>query len=334
MSYIFSIIIPTVKYSIYLDEAIKSCLDADVEAYIVVCVNNKSFNGFENSIYFNSSYVKWECFGEATVPMQDSWNKAIDLIDANWIFILSDDDIIHKKFLGGIDLNKLDYHSLYTTSVEIINKNGEFIRTSNELEKNIYLGNEIIQLFFNNKLHHHLSLFVFHKKLFDLCGGYEFTGYPNGYYLDTVLHGKMMANCNAMIVSELPVFSRREFADQASAKFYFDNVNEYFYIIVEALFCDKKFKDLAVIKYKTKKLFYRKMIQDRFFTEWSKLNKNIFNNSYRRKIIFLYKYLFFWKAGAFFKMTSFFYVFLFPLKELLPKSLLFHIKKYLGNMIA
>ncbi len=329
-----SIVIPTVNYSEYLDIAIESCLSLNFEKEIVISVNNLNYDKYKKSCYFNDSRLEWRCIGKKIVPMYESLNYAVSYASKDWVFILSDDDFLHNNFLKGINLEDLDETFLYSTTVNSVNKNGDVIQGASPLKKNEYIDGEIINLFFSNMIHNHLSLFVFNKKNFNKCGKFVFTGYPNSYYLDTVLHGKFMANSSKMIVSREVVVSRRMFSEQASAKFYFDNVNEYFYTIVETLFSDEKFKNLAITKYKTKHIFHRKMIRDRFFIEWSKLNKIIYNDSWWNKIIFFYKYLFFWNAGFFFKLTSFFYILLFPLKKYLSKSVLNNMKKYLGKIIV
>lgn len=333
-NYILSIVIPTVEYSLYFEKTLQSCFNLKLayEFEIVVSVNNRSYGEFSNSRYFNNAKITWNCIERETIPMADSINEAIKLSTGEWIFILSDDDIILPNFLQNIDLLELSNKSLYATRINIINEDDDLIRENKSYDSKIYNQDEALELFFQNKIHNHISLLVFHKSLLIQIGGFKLMGYPNGYYIDTVFHGKALANCDFLYTSENIVFSRRESSTQGSSKFYFDKeVNNYFKIIVNDFFNNKNFREKALKKYKRKECFYRRMIQNRFYTEWTKLNKPIYNKSLTKKIIFFYKYLLYWNTGTFFKLYSFVYILRFEILKRLPQSIKNKLKKLLGR---
>ncbi|MCJ8294569.1 MAG: glycosyltransferase family 2 protein [Oceanospirillaceae bacterium] len=329
---LFSVIIPTVKFNKYLDEAIQSCFDSGVQATIVVWVNNCSYSGFEQSDFYKSSNVQWMCIGKNTVPMFESWNAAIANTKSEWCFLLSDDDLLIKGFLEGVDLERLNKRTLYASTINIINEDSEYLRGSIQLPKSNYESNEAIELYFKNRFHHHLSLFVFSREMFNICGGFVFTGYPNGYYLDTVFHGKLLAECDGMIVAHKPVFSRREFIQQASAGFYFSDVSEYFDIICLRLFENEKFKIQAVKRFGSITRYKKDLMQHRFYTEWYKLNNNVFNTSFKDKVSFFKNVFWGWELGGVFKIKSVFRLLFISVKSTLPEGVLLKCRRCLKSL--
>lgn len=333
-SCILSIVVPTVKYSSYFDETINSCLNLKLpyKFEIVVSVNNKDFSDFKNSIYFKNDKIIWKCLRKNTIPMADSINQAIEYSKGEWIFVLSDDDLILEDFLAEIDLLTLSKQSLYATRINIIDDKGNVIRENKQYTKKVYSTQEAVELFMKNQIHNHISLLVFHTSLLKRIGKFKLMGYPNGYYIDTVFHGKALANCDYLYTADKIVFSRRESSTQGSAKFYFDKeVNDYFNVIVDTLFEDANFKIEALKRYGTKKAFYKRMIENRFYTEWSKLNKSIYNKSFKKELEFLYKHMIYWNTGIVFKFHSIFYVFKYELIKHLPQSVKNRLKKLLGR---
>ena len=327
-----SIIIPTYKFNNYLDKAIQSCLELDyIEPNIFVNINSDS-KDFEQSLYWNNDKVKWRYKDIPTNKMYESWNDAIDNSYGEWIFLLSDDDILHNNFCKDIDINKFSPDSIYITRINIIDENSNFMSENKCYLQKEFTKEEILNSFFQNKIHNHLSLMLFSRKLYEKIGKFSFAGYPNGYYLDTVFHGKAFANCDLVYAAEEIVFSRRESSFQESAKFYFDKeVNDYFNIIVDAYFEDENFKKEALKRYGSRKAFYKKMIQDRFYTEWSKLNKPVYNKSFKKKIEFLYKHMRYWNTGIGFKIYSFLYLFIFKAIQMMPLTTKNKIKNLLGK---
>jgi len=299
---------------------------------IIVSVNNNSFGEFTKSKYFNTELIQWKCLHQEVVSMSDSINSAIKFSTCDWLFILSDDDCINKYFLKDIDLPNMCPYSLYATKINFIDENGRVFRENKGYPRKVYNGEETLDLFFLNKFHNHISLLVFSRKLLDAVGPFEIQGYPNGYYMDVVFHGKAFAACNCVYTSNNTNFSRRESSIQASAKFYFgEEVNDYFEIIVNNLFSNEKFNRAAIKRGFSKKKYYKKLIQERFQSEWSKLNRLAYNTSNYKKLEFLYKYLSYWKTGKIFKVFSFLHLLKFYIKLLLPQRLKNKIKLLLYN---
>lgn len=299
-----SIVIPTLFYNKYLDEAIESCFEAKyIEPDVYVNMNTKS-EGFQKSKYWNSPKVRWRNNEKTNSSMYENVNDAIIHCKGDWLFVLSDDDIILPHFLKGVDLSTLGYNDLYLTRIDIINETGKVIRISKPLLKNMYNSREILDLFFSDQIQHHLSFLVFSRAMYEKVGGFPRNiGYPNGYYGDTIFHGKSFANCNFCYTASEVVFSRRETSTQGSAKFYFDNVNDYFGLITDEFFSDKKFRDAAIMKYRNKREFCRNLMRQRFRVEYYKLSNSTFNKSWLKKIEFFYKQLF-WDTGVLFKILT------------------------------
>ena len=319
-SFSLSIIIPTVRYSKYLDQAIQSCLkiERNLDLEIVVSVNNLSFDGYENSKYFNHSDVLWKCVESETQPMEKSWELAIGYSSNDWIFLLSDDDVIGSGFLSDIDFDKLTEDSLYLTRTQIIDENNIIKGSCFSPTKNFYHKSEILELFFNHKIQDHLSLMVFHKNLYQKIKGFCFAGYPTGLYIDTIFHGKAFANCDQVFIAKDNVFYRRESSTQQSSKFYSDSrVNEFFEVITKAFLKDPVFKKIAISKFKTEKIFTQYLIKHRFFVEWGKLHNPVYKKRIIDKLIFYRQFLVFWDAPNVFKIISLIYIFLYPFKTFL-----------------
>lgn len=325
-----SIVIPTVNYNEYIDRTIDSCLNLDyIKLEIIVSINNINVEGFKRSKHFENPKIRWECINKKTVPMHESVNNAISYASNEWLFILSDDDILVNGIFKEIDLNTFSTSTLYSTRINIIDENDAVVRENSKPKKEILTSLEAFELYFNNKIHHHISLFLFHKSMYRKVKKIVFAGYPNGYYIDTIFHGKLIANCDQIIMAQNIVFSRRESSTQGSAKFYFDqDVNDYFKIIVDELFKDEKFKHEALRRYGSKEKFYRKMIQDRFYTEWTKLHNPVYKQPFSKKLELLYNHILYWNTGKKFKFFSVVYILLFGTKKIIPQSLRENIKNF------
>jgi hypothetical protein len=315
-----SIIIPTVRYSKYLDQAIESCfkIERKVDFEVIVSVNNQSFDGYENSRYFRHSDVQWICIESETQPMEKSWNFAIDFVSKDWIFLLSDDDVIGSGFLSDIDFDKLTESSLYLTRSQIIDENNIIKGSCFSPSKTFYQKREILELFFNHKIQDHLSLMVFNKNLYQKIKGFSFAGYPTGLYIDTIFHGKAFANCDQVFIAKDIVFYRRESSTQQSSKFYSDSrVNEFFEVITKAFLKDLEFRKIALSKFKSENKFKHYLIKHRFFVEWGKLHNPVYKKRISDKIKIYRKFLMFWDVPNVFKIISFMYILIYPFKKLL-----------------
>jgi len=303
-----SIVIPTVKYTNYLDEAINSCFNIkDIDLKIFVNINSEK-NFFLKSKFWDDKRVTWNRTSKYFPLMLDSINSAVKNSEGEWLFILSDDDIIKKDFLQNVDRNSFTQKTLYATRIDIIDSSNNVLRTNNKYKKYKYLPKEMLDIYFNNKLQNHLSLFVFHRALFEKVNGFVQTGYPNGYFIDTVFHGKIIANSNLIYASRKVVFSRRETESQESAKFYYDNnINKYFDLITNNLFEDVEFKSQALERFSTRNDYKSKLLEYRYFTELSKLTNIIFNKSFLKLFNFQITFLRCWNVTYIFKMKSLFY---------------------------
>lgn len=253
--------------------------------------------------------------------MEKSWNFAIDFASNDWIFLLSDDDVIGSGFLGDINFDKLNENSLYLTRTQIINEDNITSGKCFSPSKNFYQKNEILELFLNHKIQDHLSLMVFHRNLYKNIKGFSFGGYPTGLYIDTIFHGIAFANCDQVFIAKETVFYRRESSTQQSSKFYSDSqVNEFFEIITKAFLKDPAFKNKALSMFKTEKIFMQFLLKYRFFVDWGKLHNPVYKKSISDKIKFYRNFLVFWDVPNIFKMISFAYILLYPFNKLLSSN--------------
>jgi glycosyltransferase involved in cell wall biosynthesis len=312
-----SIIIPTVRISKYLDQAIESCfkIKRNIDLEIIVSVNNQSLDGYENSRYFNHSDVQWMCIETDTQPMEKSWNFAIDFASKDWIFLLSDDDVIGSGFLSDIDFDKLTEISLYLTRSQIIDENNIIKGSCFSPSKYFYHRCEILELFFKHKIQDHLSLMVFHKKLYKKIKGFSYAGYPSGLYIDTIFHGKAFANCDQVFIAKEIVFYRRESSTQQSSKFYSDSkVNDYFDVISNSFVQDHNFDEQVKKRFKTVKSFREYLMKFRFFVEWRKLHNPIYQKNFKQKSRFFINYFKNWQLPLSFKLLSVLFIFIYTIK--------------------
>lgn len=261
--------------------------------------------------------------------MEKSWNFAIDFVSKDWIFLLSDDDVIGRGFLSDIDFDKLTESSLYLTRSMIIDENNIIKGRCLSPPQNFYQKGEIVDLFFNHKIQDHLSLMVFNKNLYKKIKGFNFSGYPNGLFIDTIFHGKAFANCDNVFIANKSVFSRRESSTQQSSKFYSDSrINEFFEVITKAFLKDLEFRKIALYKFKSENKFKLYLIKYRFFVEWGKLHNPIYKKKINDKFNLYLNFLVFWDVPITFKVISLIYIILYPLKKysLVKSSLIRNIR--------
>ncbi|MDB3957853.1 hypothetical protein N9408_02970 [Opitutales bacterium] len=253
--------------------------------------------------------------------MEKSWELAVGYSSNNWIFLLSDDDIIGKEFLSDINFDQLTEDSLYLTRSNIIDESNISKGMCLSPPNHLYEKQKILELFFNHKIQEHLSLMVFHRKIYKKTNGFTFAGYPTGLYIDTIFHGKAFANCDKVFVAKGTVFSRRESSTQQSSKFYSDSrVNEYFDIITKAFMQDPEFCKAVLMRFRSEKRYKEYLIKFRFFVEWDKLHNLIYNKDCIYKTKFLINYFLYWRLSLNFKIFCFIYVFLYPFKKYLGKN--------------
>ncbi|QNI83329.1 nucleotide-diphospho-sugar transferase [Synechococcus sp. RS9907] len=275
-----SIVIPTVRYMPSLDEAIRSVFDnVTVDFTINVSVNNQSLDSFLSSRYIDHCDVNWLCTNAQTVPIWDSFNIAVESAGSEWIYILSDDDLILPGFLKGVDLKKKDSGYLYAT--KIIVEDHMCRRESCSPSQEQLNNNNPLDLFFAKQVfHNHISLFVFNIKMFHDVGGFQRRGYPNGYFVDTVFHSHLLANSTHVEVSDGPVFLRKQTSNQGSAKFYLNRiVNSYIHEVVEGFWSNDKCREYLRFVYGNQRIHRKHLFYQRFGTEISKLNNRVYNQS-------------------------------------------------------
>ena len=299
-----SILIPTVQYNQYLDLAIESCFKAKyITPKIFVNINSYS-KEFKNSRYWNDNRISWRQATKPGVSMYENVNDAIFHSYGEWLFVLSDDDIIKENFMKGINLENENTNFLYCVNqIEIIDENGNKIHeNSRYIEGETYTNDEIMPFFFQEYIRHHISAICFSRTLTTKLNYFSSNcGYPNGYYGDYIFFGKAFANCEKVFMSNEIVFSRRETSTQGSAKFYFKDINSYFNIIVNDLCSNKEFNKYVKLYYGNKHIYKIEMMKHRATIEWTKLQNKTYNTSKIKFFKFLYYLITKWEVPIPFK---------------------------------
>jgi len=303
-----TIVIPTIKYTSYLDEAIASCFNVQNIGYDIFVSINSVSDDFRHSKFWNDERVKWSRTKQYFPSMVDSLNSAIKNSNGEWLFILPDDDLLQKGFLENVNRSLFTKKTLYATRINIIDVNNNILSVNDKYSMIKYKSHEMLDLFFKNQIQNHLGLFVFHKEMFDRVGCFKETGYKYGFYIDYVFHGKVIANADAIYTSNNIAFSRRENENQATAKFEIGkSVNDYFTIISDELFSDVNFRKHAGAIYKNKRIYKESLLKYRFFTEMSKLTNPTFNKEISKLIMLELVFLTSWNVTFLFKIRSLFY---------------------------
>jgi hypothetical protein len=175
--------------------------------------------------------------------------------------------------------------------------------------------------------HNHVSLFIFNKIIFDKIGGFKKSGYPNGFYFDTIFHAHLMCNSNNIYESHLPVIERNESMLQTSAKFYLNNsVRKYMLIIIESLWSDYNCKKECLKIFRKKSTQLDAMLTKRMHTELYKINKSMFSFNIFEKIHLYYKIFIFTFNSNDIRIINKYKIFYLNLKFFIKN--IFHAKKF------
>ena len=220
---ILSVVVPTIKYTNLLDETIESALALRCSSLEIVVNCNPWSDEFLKSKYSQHPIVRWEKITGPRLAIADSFNDAVNKSAGNWILILADDDLVDANLLENVDLDTLSKDTLVTFGLKVTNLDGEKIGEGNFHRSGIMSQTEAVEALCRFAFWHHLSLFLFSKKLWDQVGGFTPMGFPNGYYEDTVHHAKLInAASGGVQANKNIMFVRRISTEQASARFYKD----------------------------------------------------------------------------------------------------------------
>ena len=327
-----TIVIPTIKYSPYLDLAIKSAYTLQnkcEDIHIHINMNSLS-DEYKKSPFWEDKNIVWRRVDEVFDKMYDSLNDAIKHAKGERFLILSDDDMVKDNLLDNVQLDNLGEFDLFANRVEYID---EFGTPCGKVEpKKVYRQYsswDCLSLIFNGDFYNHLSSFIFSRTLFDQVGGFKNPGYPNCFYVDEIFHCKIVALAKSVYFNKDVNFSRRESSFQASANFYFDakDVNLYFEKIINEMFVCEKLKSYLLFRFKTKERLKNKLMEKRFFIELKKLDNELLGE--RPSRFFLYKKSIFWDSSASFKCLSLFYVLIWPLNKIVSHKGKLFIKRKL-----
>lgn len=309
MSTDLSIVIPTLGKSKFFDSAIASALQFKKDNIEIIVSINSSKDSLINSEFLNHHDVKWFKTNKI-LSIYDSWNFAINHSNGKWIFLLGDDDLLKPNFLSQVDLTKLHDFDLYCTRIETIDECGYKIGEQPPWLRRIYMKEQMLDLFFNDKFRNHQSSMIFSRKMFQLAGSFRIVGFPNGYYGDTLFHAYAFANCDSCYMAKDIEFSRRINIGQGSTAFYWrkNELNEYFNIYIDLLFKNVLLKEAVLKQYKKRKLYMKHLFERRFIIDNGKLQLYCKSEEYKKlKKEFLLKFLL-WNTSYRFKIKQYYQI--------------------------
>lgn len=294
-----AIAIPSLGTRSSLDRAIQSALDAAPSFVKEVVV---SVNGFETKITSSSKFrqdprVTWRFSSTATVPHWKSYSRAVENCDSRWVILLSDDDILMPTLTECLsNFPWSNEKALFATHVKI--KNAALGELEGKKPPEKLAGGDILRAHFDRQFHHHLSLFMFPKSLYREVGGYVPNEYPNGLFVDTVLHAWLCSRSEMLVGASVPVVTRFETDGQSSATFEIGRkVNRLMESVIDAHLRDEYFASRAMEYFGNRRRFFEHELLRRFGTEWTKLGNPAFGASKSLKIKLLYSFLTAWRIN-------------------------------------
>lgn len=297
---VLSIIIPTLKFSEYFERALGSALDAaPPNSEIIVSHNGSNLSSYQSSVYANHELVSWfQTDEDKPIPLHESLNFAAAKASNDFIFFLSDDDVLMPTFLRQPEILLAGDNSLTAIRHAVINQDGLFLRFGRQPQKRILRGEAIFHSFVKDEFRYNLSLFVIPKRLFWDSGGFTDCGYPNGYFVDTVLFGKLMARCDTVIIDQTVSLLRRESVFQGSSQFYVDKRARGFLTrVANNLFEDEAVNEKITLFFKDRQTYLRELAKRRFLAEWKKAQMPHLAKSIGFKASMLLWFWFYWPTS-------------------------------------
>ena len=189
-----SIVIPTIGESKYLAAGIDSASAAASEDTEVLVFFNRYRGGLD--ISGTHGQVRVETTSEDLLA-HESWNRAVNLSRGEFVFVLSDDDLVSPDFVANLKLPSLGTTSLAMPAFQFINRAGEITGESPQASFDVNDPPDIdLEAFIRGKFFTNLGLFVFPRQLFESLGGFRYLGTDNGYYSDELFNLQLIANCS------------------------------------------------------------------------------------------------------------------------------------------
>ncbi len=294
-----SIVIPTIGSQIFIDRAINSALLAapSVTNEVLVSVNGRETSVTRRSQFRKHPKVRWQFSNEDVKPHWVSYDSAVNGVRTEWVLLLSDDDYLTPSLEQALkDFPWENSEALFATHILIQNSQSESVREGKKPPE-LLVGSEVLQAHFEDRFHHHLSLFIFPKKIHSEVGGYVPNLYPNGLFVDTVFHGWLCARAQLVLGASDAVLVRSESPNQSSGVFRIGReVNYLMQSVVNAFEQDELFSRGIVAKYGSSQKFYERLLVKRFGTELGKLRNPIYGRGFAHQLRLLFSFLFFWRV--------------------------------------
>jgi glycosyltransferase involved in cell wall biosynthesis len=122
-----TIVIPTYKYTKYLDKAIASALSLEfVKATIFVNINSLS-DDYRQSLYWDSEVVNWRYIASPTNLPWESWNDAVNHSKGKRVIIVADDDLLCPNFFEGFDLSEFSNETIFLSRLNMVDRDVIFM---------------------------------------------------------------------------------------------------------------------------------------------------------------------------------------------------------------
>lgn len=206
---IFSIVIPTYKREVLLNEAIKSALNQNFDGcYEVIVVDDEALSQGENQtekvIKTIGSNIVYYYRNEQNLGQHGNWNRCYELASGEWVCMLHDDDKLSPKYLS--DLYKIIKTNtnvgFISCRLEILMQKAQEKKSPSTLKK---LGRQLIDCLTPKLTKFHLSdyLFGFKTYIVGSCvkrelviknGGFNADFFPSSDYYFTVKFAQQFDN--------------------------------------------------------------------------------------------------------------------------------------------
>lgn len=307
-----SVIIPTTGTTPFLCESMRSAIEhSPPNTELVLFINGMTIEelisqqqGTEIEQLLPEFNVSQS---SETLPLFASLNQAVAASSGRVVFLLSDDDRIEPGFFWDPKRFLVTSRSLYAVKHWVIDENSQRIGMSKFPTEDLLRGENVFRAYVKDRFRHNLSLFVFPRDLFDEIGGFRSTGYPNGYFVDTVFHAMILARADFVYCDQNLVFSRRESSFQGSARFYVGREASGFLRKISGILWNDSYTGPRLAEqFKEYEEFRQASVLNRFRSEWKKSLRPVFGKSSWFRLLLAFKFLLFWDlpVGLKLRVTS------------------------------
>jgi hypothetical protein len=293
---VLTIAIPTVRYDPRLDQTVESILNIlHGRPQLVININSPT-EDFTASRYWRDARVRWER-NDTKLPLPQSWNSAVRRANTPWVYLVSDDDIVLPNFLNDCDLSTADERDVFVIGNDTVNELGRTIQTTCVAKLETMSQSAALARHFNKGFHHHASMMVFPRALFEEIGGFPDTGYPTGHYTDIIFHLRAFARARATHYCGGVQFRRFTSLSQQSSCFFWNcrDLDRYFSQIINTMAEEPTLRDEILQRFGGLDSYRDDLYLDRLRGDIAKMRSFVPQLSKRRARLYLA--FLFWKTS-------------------------------------